>query len=103
MAFADTSTYFDIGDGSIIGSFTEKENGNFFEFSEAKREDFGWSEVPSDFIHRVWVTTPWKMDRGYRMAKVLKTVVYVLVDEDESGELVIEKWNIKGHTEYTRS
>ena len=35
MAFADTSTYFDTGDGSIIGGFTEKENGTFFEFSAA--------------------------------------------------------------------
>ncbi len=56
MAFADTSTYFDTGDSSIIGSFTEKENGNFFEFSAASEE-----EVDNSFgtiSHRIWVTTP---------------------------------------------
>tara|TARA_Y100000310_G_scaffold103593_1_gene101971 strand:- start:66 stop:401 length:336 start_codon:yes stop_codon:yes gene_type:complete len=104
MAFADSSTCFNTGDGSIIGGFTEKEHGKFFEFSSAKDEDYAFGIVPSDFTHRVWVTSPWKMDRGYRMAKVLKTVAYVLVDEDEmTGEAVIEKWYTKGYSEYSRS
>jgi hypothetical protein len=43
------------------------------------------------------------MDCGYRLGNVLKTVAYLIVDEDEFGEPIVEKWNIKGHTEYTRS
>ena len=33
--------------------------------------------------------------RGTRPAKLLKTVLYVGVDEDEAGEIVWEKWEIK--------
>ena len=107
MAFADTSTYFDTGDGSIIGGFEEKEHGNFFEFSSASEE-----EVDNSFgtiSHRIWVTTPWKskegytMDCGYRLGNVLKTVAYLVVDEDEFGESIVEKWNIKKHREYKGS
>ena len=36
------------------------------------------------------------------MAKVLKTVAYILLDEDEYGEPVIEKWKIKKHNVYNR-
>ena len=106
MAFADSSTYFDTGDSSIIGGFTEKENGNFFEFSAASEEEIDYSF--GTIAHRIWVTSPWKskegytMDCGYRLGNVLKTVAYLAVDEDENGP-VVEKWYIKGHTEYTRS
>ena len=31
MAFAESSTYFNVGDGSIIGRFNEKDYGNLFE------------------------------------------------------------------------
>ena len=33
MAFAPSSTYFDSGDGSILGMFVEKDHGNLFEYS----------------------------------------------------------------------
>ena len=106
MAFADTSTYFDTGDGSIIGGFEEKTCENFFEFSAASAE-----EIDNSFgtiSHRIWVTTPWKshaghtMDCGYRLGNVLKTVAYLIVDEDEFGEPIVKKWNIRNHREYTR-
>ena len=105
MAFADSSTYFNVGDSSIIGSFESKETGKFFEYSEAKEEDWvAYADygLKSEYVHRVWVTTPWKMDRGFRMAKVLKTVAYILLDEDDYGEPVIEKWKIKKHNVYSR-
>jgi hypothetical protein len=35
-----------------------------------------------------------------RYAKVCKKVVYIVVDEDECGEPVIEKWNITDHHRY---
>ncbi len=111
MAFADSSTCFNTGDGSIIGGFTEKEHGHFFEFSAASEEEIDNSI--GTIAHRIWVTTPRKsearllhengytLDCGYRLGNVLKTVAYLAVDEDENGP-VIEKWFIKGHTEYKR-
>ena len=106
MAFADTSTYFDTGDGSIIGGFEEKTCKNFFEFSAASTE-----EIDNSFgtiAHRIWVTTPMTshaghtLDCGYRLGNVLKTVAYLIVDEDEFGEPVVGNWYIKKHREYTR-
>jgi hypothetical protein len=93
MAFAAETTYFDRGDGSILGSFTEKEYGKHFEFS-TNNDDYKCTEYP----HKVWVTTPWKMDSGYRYAKVLKTRVYVLASY--GGKEYVEKWYHKKYTEY---
>ena len=53
-----------------------------------------------EFPHKVWVTNASSDDRGYRYATVKKTVAYVVIDEDDNGEPVIEKWNIKGHRIY---
>jgi hypothetical protein len=39
------------------------------------------------------------MDGGWRFAKVLKTVAYILTN-DEDGNDVVEKWFIKKHREY---
>jgi len=99
MAFADSSTYFNTGDGSIVGQFTEKEHGNIFEYSAVpkdKTEDF-----PS-YEHIVWVGPSLVSGTEYRHAKVLKTVAYVIVDEDDEGIPVIEKWDIKSHCVYDR-
>lgn len=92
MAFADSTTYFDTGDESIIGSFREKEHDNFFEFSK-NPEVSGYAE---DYPHLVWVNSK---NPETRYAKVLKTVAYVVVDENENG-LVVEKWFIKEHNKY---
>ena len=89
MAFAAEITYFDRGDGSILGSFTEKEYGKHFEFSTNNEAEY------PEYPHKVWVTTPWELDCGWRFAKVLKTRAYVLTDED-----VVEKWYHKKYTEY---
>lgn len=96
MAYAPEHTYFDKGDGSIIGSFTEKEYGKHFEFSENREVD-GWT-----YPHKVWVSTPWHMDEGWRYAKVLKTVAYILTN-DEDGNDVVEKWYTKQHRLYPQN
>ena len=97
MAFAPTSTYFVIGDSSIIGGFEGKKTSNFFEFSDATLE-----ERLSGWAHRIWVTTPWENDRGYRLGEVLKTVVYIVLDENDDGSARVEKWPIKKYTKYPR-
>lgn len=98
MSFAPSSTYFDCGDGSILGCFEEKSVGKFFEFSENR------DGVMSDWDHKVWVTTPREgIDSGYRYAMVKKTVVYIVTDEDDLGRPVVEKWDIKRHRPYPQS
>jgi hypothetical protein len=42
------------------------------------------------------------MDCGWRFAKVLKTVAYV-VTNDEDGNDVVQKWDIKNQKEYPRN
>ena len=86
-----------------LGMFTEKECGNYFEYSMAN--DFVLhpdlkTGRNTEYPHKVWVTTPWKHDCGYRRALVKKTVAYVVVDEADDGSAVIERWNIKDHNEY---
>lgn len=98
MAFAPQET-------KVIGAFIEKEFGRLFEFSDNPEE---YTFAPPahggknmHFPHRVWVTTPKdRIDSGWRYAKVGKTVAHVIVDEDENGQAVIQKWDIKGHRLY---
>jgi len=43
------------------------------------------------------------MDGGWRFAKVKKTVAYILTGaNDEDGNDVVEKWNIKKYREYAK-
>ena len=86
MAYAPSSTCFNVGDGTILGCFKEKEYGKVFEFSSAKDGDNDhWpaSRRIASFPHRVWVNESWgsaadessnRRDGAYRMAKVMKTV-----------------------------
>jgi hypothetical protein len=88
MAFAPDSVGFTYGDKSIIGCFNECENGRLFEFSQNTDPAF-------DMPHKIWVTTPSKIDSGFRYGIVKKTVAYLIIDEVEDGA-VLEKWKIKG-------
>jgi len=96
MAFADSTTYFDLGDGTILGMFHEKEFGGLFEFSKNPVRAV-WDGV--DYPHLVWVNSH---NPETRYAIVKKTVAYVIVDEDDEGNAVVEKWNIKEHSLYEK-
>ncbi len=74
-----------------IGCFTEKEVGNYFEYS------LNADEVFAEYPHIVWVGGP---GQGYRYANVKKTVAYIVVDEDEHGAPVEEKWSLKKNDKY---
>lgn len=88
MAFADSSTYFDTGDSSIVGIFTEAEVGNYFEYSE--NNDGVFTEYP----HKIWVTTPKPgIDHGYRYGRVMKTRCKILLDEAQE-----ETWYFKSNS-----
>ncbi len=75
----------------VLGQFDEKVTGNYFDFSERLADDVWFA---AEFPHRIY------LDRGQtRIARVLRTVVYVVVDEDETG-LVVEKWSLKARRDY---
>ncbi len=82
-----------------IGSFVEKECGNTFEYS--KNDDAYNIHICEDMPHKIWVASHQiGGDSGFRYGHVRKTVVAVVVDEDEYGLPVIEKWQIKKHRVY---
>jgi hypothetical protein len=81
---------------SPIGAFVEKSVGNTFEFSVNDEQ----GDSP-EWPHRVWVASgKIANDSGWRYAKVMQTVAYIVVDENDYGEAVVEKWDIKKHREY---
>ena len=51
----------------------------------------------------VWVGDTAGGGQGWRHAKVLKTVAYVVTDEDDYGMPVVEKWKLKKNNEYIRN
>lgn len=79
------------GIDGTIGVFTEKKYGNRFEYAAAPHLLFG-----EEYPHRLYV--------GYngetRYANVKKTVAYVVVDENDEGSPVVQKWDIKNHVTY---
>jgi hypothetical protein len=81
----------------ILGRFKEVTHNQVFEYGLRTPEDQTF--VP-EYPHLVYVSS--KSEAGLwlsRYAKVLKTVAYVVTDEDENGPIV-EKWFIKGHRLY---
>lgn len=85
-----------------IGSFEEVEFGNTFEYSINPQVVFappahGGSRVA--YPHRVWVGGLVN-DQGWRAARVLGSVVHIIVDEDELGLPVVQKWQIRRHRRY---
>ncbi len=81
---------------TVLGSFTECNYGNHFQFSEndqlvmASPAHGGPERV---FPHRVWVGGAVN-DQGWRAALVLKTCVHIITDETDAG-WVVERWRIK--------
>ena len=83
-----------------IGAFTEVDAVNTFEYSLNNEPHFFNPGQHTGWTHKVWVASG-KIgnDSGWRYAKVLKTRIYIAVDEDENGP-VVEKWYIKNHRKY---
>jgi hypothetical protein len=79
-----------------IGCFTEKEVGNYFEYS-VNDDSMVFCE---DFPHKIWVGD--QIGSPYRYGLVKKTVAYICTDEDEFGLPVVEKWQLKKNVEYVK-
>ncbi len=94
MAHAPFSTCFaPHGDGSARGCFRHADTKVHFDFTAATEAEQAFGP---EFNMKVWL-------RGddWRLAKVLKTVAHVVVDEDEHGNPVVEKWQTRGHVRFT--
>jgi len=76
---------------NVIGRFTEKEAGNIFEYGE---NDSGW--LADLYPHQVYV--------GFlgetRVARIIKTRAFIVIDEDAGGRPVEQVWNIKNLKEF---
>lgn len=85
------------------GEFKELEYGKYFTFRKLTPDSFFWNyaqELGLDdqgFLYEIDVADVGAVNT--RLAKILKTVAYVITDEDAFGTPVIEKWNIK-RTDY---
>lgn len=75
------------------GEFQECDFGKYFTY---RKTDNLWA-IEQGFMHEVDVLD------GVRFARVLKTVAYVCVDEDEYGKAVFQIWKIKKHVQYNES
>ena len=95
MAYAPTSEI-----KKVIGTFKHKGYDTSFDYVINSPED-SWLPV-INYPHRVWVQTNPINDQGWRYANVKKTVVDIVVDEDEYGQPIIEKWLIKNHLTYSQ-
>ena len=91
MAFAPSAVY-PIREG---GAFIEKDHGNLFEY------DLHGEDTFAVYPHRVWVSENPVNDSGWRYALVKKTVVYIVTDEADDGQPVVQKWSIKAHRIYS--
>lgn len=86
MSFAPNS----IDQSVVIGSFQEKTYSRHFEYIKA---GFPLSEGDMVFDMLIFVGPN---GNETRHAKILKTVAYVIVEENEDG-YIIKKWQIRNH------
>jgi hypothetical protein len=78
----------------IIGEFLEVDYGLSFSYAlcDPEKDQFF---IEKGYLHII------DMVGGTRYGLVKKTVIYIVVDENEEG-LVVEKWNIKKHIIYNK-
>ena len=76
---------------NVIGRFIEKECAHAFEYGENAS---GW--LADLYPHQVYV--------GYlgetRIARVIKTRAFVVIDEDANGLPIVQTWDIKNRKEF---
>lgn len=80
----------ELDSGNVLGRFINAETRAVFEYGVVGDLPFG-----PEYRCAVWLS-----DGSFRYAKVLRTVAYVVVDEDECGGPVVERWEIRQHKEY---
>lgn len=88
-------SYFYETDGTTLGCFQHTETKCQFEYRKTLNE---WA-MAHNLPHEIAVNDP--VGYGWRFGRVLKTVAYVAVDEQDDGPLM-EKWPIRNR-EYERT
>ena len=84
-----------------IGCFVERDTGNYFEYSLNDEQDDYSKSMVENYPHKVWVGGLGVGGMsGWRYANVMKTRAVIVVDEDEFGLPVTEKWHFKSNREY---
>jgi hypothetical protein len=78
-----------------IGEFVEVDHGLSFSYCYADPEKDKFF-IDKGYLHII------DMVGGTRYGLVKKTVIYIVVDENEDG-LVVEKWHIKKHIIYNKA
>ena len=86
MSYAPTSF-----NAPIAGIFTEASFGHRFEYAVSDHSPF------EGYDHVVFCGDE------VRYARILKTRAYVVIDETDDSQPIIEKWVIRGHSEYPRA
>lgn len=81
--------------GKIAGIFRNKETGAFFEYLNIVPNEYAEMHGAT---HSICVNDI--MSSPLRGAIVKKTVAYIMIDEDDNGNPVWEKWAIKDHRFY---
>lgn len=77
---------------NMLGDFQERDFGNWFSYATSGNP---WG-IAHGFPHEIYTAD------GFRPAKVLKTVAYVVVDELANGEPEVEKWYLKRNNQFDR-
>lgn len=78
----------------LLGCFCPRDAEHYFEYAARPADDrAGW--LGAEFPHLVYVG-----GGETRIAKVLKTVAHVVVDEDGNGDGVVEIWPLQHHQRY---
>ena len=79
-------------DNKAIGEFILSDYDTRFEYRVSAGDAIGqgtWG-IENGFVHEIAIC-----DGSVRFANVKKTVAYVMVDTDDEGKPVVEKWKIK--------
>ena len=82
--------------GVVLGSFVERDHGKRFEFAE--RDPVRVFGFAPEFPHSVFVG-PFSEERA---ALVMRTVAYIVTNEDADGSPVVERWEIKSRRDYAK-
>lgn len=93
MAFASYVNAFREDQARVMGQFRNAETGNYFEWFD--RDDADRENFACEYAHRIFVGAG-----ETRVARVLKSRVHVVVDEDANGDAVTETWVIRGRKDY---
>lgn len=83
-----------------IGEFREVTFGNYFTY-QANTDEATKGQYPYLIDVKSLFDTE-DHPSNYRMAKILKTVVHVVVDETPDGSFIVDKWKIDNHGIYLK-